>query len=207
MNAWLAAISGGAGFVLGAAGSLLTKRLLREPTRIVSSLWLGAIITALVLAVLGWSVGQRGELAVYAFVLTLGVPLAIIDWVEHRLPRIVVVPQLLGGASGLFCLCVARSDSAPGLRAVWAMLAAAGFYLLLAVLVEGGVGSGDVVLAAVVGLMTGWSGWAELAGALALASFLALVLLLVSREGVRRTAVPFGPCLLAGMTTMLAVAG
>jgi len=207
MNAWLAAISGGTGFVLGAAGSLLTRRLLREPVRIASSWWLGAILTALVLAGLGWCVGYRGELAVYAFVLVLGVPLAIIDWVEHRLPRIVVVPQLLGGTLGLVCLCVARSDSAPGLRAAWAMLAAAGFYLLLAVLVEGGVGSGDVGLAAVVGLMTGWSGWAELAGALALASFIGLVLLLVPREGARRTAVPFGPCLLAGMTTMLAVAG
>jgi leader peptidase (prepilin peptidase)/N-methyltransferase len=207
VNAWSAVVAASAGFVLGTAGSLLTERLLRRRARNASSWWLGAIITALVLAVLGWRVGPRGELVVYAFVLALGVPLAIIDWVEHRLPRIVVVPQLLGGAAGLGWLCVARSDSTPGVRALWAMLAAAGFYLLLAVVVEGGVGSGDVGLAAVVGLVTGWSGWTELAGALVLASFAALVLLLLPRKGGGRAAVPFGPCLLAGMTAVLAVVG
>ena len=205
MNAWPAVVAASAGFVLGAAGSLLTGRLLRQRARIASSWWLGAIITALVLALLGWRVGPRGELVVYAFVLALGVPLAIIDWVEHRLPRIVVVPQLIGGAVGLGLLCVARSDAAPGVRALWAMLAAACFYLLLAVLVEGGVGSGDVGLAAVIGLVTGWSGWAELAGALVLASFVALVLLLVPHQGGGRAAVPFGPCLLAGMMAVLAI--
>jgi leader peptidase (prepilin peptidase)/N-methyltransferase len=207
VNAWPAVVAASGGFVLGSAGSLLTERLLRQQARIASSWWFGAIITALVLALLGWRVGPRGELAVYAFVLALGVPLAIIDWVEHRLPRIVVVPQLLGGAVGLGWLCVARSDAVPGVRALWAMLAAAGFYLLLAVLVEGGVGSGDVGLAAVVGLVTGWSGWAELAGALVLASFVALVLLLVSHKDGGRAAVPFGPCLMAGMTAVLAITG
>ncbi|UOZ03394.1 prepilin peptidase [Amycolatopsis sp. WQ 127309] len=207
VNAWPAVVAASAGFVLGAVGSLLTGRLLRQRARIASSWWLGAIITALVLAVLGWRIGPRGELIVYAFVLALGVPLAIIDWVEHRLPRIVVVPQLLGGAVGLGLLCVARADAAPGIRALWAMLAATGFYLLLAVVVEGGVGSGDVGLAAVVGLVTGWSGWAELAGALVLASFVALVLLLVPRKGGGRAAVPFGPCLLTGMAAMLAITG
>jgi leader peptidase (prepilin peptidase)/N-methyltransferase len=64
-----------------------------------------------------------------------------------------------------------------------------------------------VGLAAVVGLVTGWSGWAELAGALVLASFSALVPLLVSRKGGGRAAVPFGPCLLAGMTAVLAITG
>ena len=81
------------------------------------------------------------------------------------------------------------------------------FYLLLAVLVKGGVGSGDVSLAAVVGLVTGWSGWPELAGSLVLASLGALLLLLLPHHGSLRKAVPFGPCLLAAMTTVLAISG
>ncbi|UOX88395.1 prepilin peptidase [Amycolatopsis sp. FBCC-B4732] len=205
MNGWPAITSAVAGFGLGAAGSLITKQLADRRSRIASSWWFGAFATALVLTILAWRVGARGELPVYAFVLTLGIPLSIIDWLEHRLPRIVVVPQLVGAALGLALLCVARSDPAPGLRALWAMLAAASFYLLLAVLVEGGVGSGDVGLAAVVGLVTGWVGWAELAGAVVLASLVALALLLVPRLRASR-AVPFGPCLLVAMAVTLAVA-
>ncbi|MGW5721933.1 prepilin peptidase [Amycolatopsis sp. NPDC003865] len=205
MNGWPAIIGAVAGFGLGAAGSVITKRLADRPPRIASSWWLGAFVTALVLAILAWHVGTRGELPIYAYVLTLAIPLSIIDWLEHRLPRIVVVPQLVGAALGLAYLCVARSDPAPGLRAVWAMLAAAGFYLLLALLVEGGVGSGDVGLAAVVGLVTGWAGWAELAGAVFLASLIALALLLIPRLRASR-AVPFGPCLVSAMAVTLVVA-
>ncbi|RSM37855.1 hypothetical protein DMA12_35200 [Amycolatopsis balhimycina DSM 5908] len=32
--------------------------------------------------------------------MTLGAPLAVIDWIEHRLPRIVVLAQLAGTALG-----------------------------------------------------------------------------------------------------------
>ncbi|MFG1645538.1 prepilin peptidase [Amycolatopsis sp. NPDC049252] len=205
MNGWQAIIGAVAGFGLGAAGSLITKRLSDRPAPIASSWWLGAIVTALAFAILAWRVGAHGELPIYAYVLALGIPLSIIDLLEHRLPRIVVVPQLVGTALGLTLLCVARSDPGPGFRALWAMLAGAGFYLLLAVLVEGGVGSGDVGLAAVVGLVTGWSGWAELAGAVVLASLIALALLLVPGNRPSR-AVPFGPCLLAGMTVMVLLA-
>lgn len=207
VNAWLTAGSAAVGLVVGAAASSITRTLLRRPVHIAQSWWLGAVITATLLALLGWRIGFHGELLVYAYVLTLGVPLAVIDWVEHRLPRIVVLPQLGGAALGLGLLCVVRFDWASGLRALWAALAAAGFYLLLAVLVEGGVGSGDVSLAAVVGLVTGWSGWPELAGSLVLASLGALLLLLLPHHGSRRKAVPFGPCLLAAMTTVLAISG
>jgi leader peptidase (prepilin peptidase)/N-methyltransferase len=205
VNGWPAIISAVAGFGLGAWGSLITRRFSSRPAQIASSWWFGAFLTALALGILAWRVGSRGELPVYAFVLVLGVPLSIIDWFEHRLPRIVVVPQLVGAALGLAFLCLARSDPGPGLRALWAMLAGACFYLLLAVLTEGGVGSGDIGLAAVVGLMTGWFGWAELAGAIVLASLIALALLLLPRNRASRAA-PFGPCLLTGMTAMLAVA-
>jgi leader peptidase (prepilin peptidase)/N-methyltransferase len=208
VNGWGVAACAASGFLLGAAASVITRRFLKVPTRVARTWWLGAFVTAIAMAVLGWRVGARGELAVYAFVTTLGVPLAVIDWVEHRLPRVVVGPQLLGAALGFGVLCVVREDASPGVRAVLAMLAAAGLYLLLAVLVAGGVGSGDVSLAAVVGLVVGWSGWRELATAMLVASLLALLLLLA--PGVRRRGndgqggVPFGPCLLAGMTVVLA---
>jgi leader peptidase (prepilin peptidase)/N-methyltransferase len=208
MSGWAVAACALAGGLLGAVASVITRRWVRKQAQVARSWWVGAAVTAVVLTVLGWRVGVRGELAVYGFVVVLGVPLAVIDGVEHRLPRLVVWPQLAGAAAGFAILCLIRGDAGPGLRAVGAALAAAVFYLVLAVVVEGGVGSGDVNLAAVVGLVTGWVSWTALAGALMLASVLALLLLAVpqvrSRAG-GSGGVPFGPCLLAGMVTAVAL--
>ena len=62
MNAWLVPVSAGVGLALGAAGSAITKKLLQQSARIARSGWLGAVITAALLALLGWRVGLRGEL-------------------------------------------------------------------------------------------------------------------------------------------------
>ncbi|WIX82870.1 A24 family peptidase [Amycolatopsis carbonis] len=75
----------------------------------------------------------------------------------------------------------------------------------------GGIGAGDVRLAAVVGLVDGWLGWAHLAAALLTALVLALVLSAVPRPHQRgadgKTLVPFGPCLLAGALGVVLISG
>lgn len=199
------------GLALGGMASLVTRRFLSRECSTAGSWWLGAVLTAAVLGLLGWRDAARGELAVYGVVAVLGVSLAVIDWCEHRLPRVLVCPQLAAAAVGFAVLCLVRADPAPGARALGASLAAAGLFLTLAVLTAGGVGAGDISLAAVVGLVCGWSGWLALAGALLLASALAGVLLLV--PGSRRrdehgvAAVAFGPCLLGGALAMVTMAG
>lgn len=202
-----------AGAVLGAAASILTRRFLSgQVSPVLSSWWPGTIITAAVLAVLGWRVGARWELAVYAVVAALGVPLAVIDWVEQRLPRVLVRLALAEAAGGFGLLCVARHDVGPGLRAVLASLVLGCAFLVMAILVPGGIGAGDVRLAGVVGLVAGWSGWPVVTGAVAVALLLALVLAV---PGVRRgtqdgdgpVGVPFGPCLLVGVLAAVAAAG
>ena len=64
-----------------------------------------------------------------------------------------------------------------------------------------GMGFGDVKLAGVIGLVTGYVGW----GALAVGAFAAFVLaggygavLLATGRGGRRSGIPFGPWMLAG---------
>ncbi|MEU3622526.1 hypothetical protein BS329_03760 [Amycolatopsis coloradensis] len=199
---WWWSGSAAAGLVLGAAASGLTRQFLRHERTLAGTWWFGAILTAAVLGLLSWRVGARGELAVYGFVAVLAVPLAIIDWCEHRLPRALMWPQLAGAVLGFVVLCLVSHDPAPGVRALAALVAAGGLFLILAVATGGGVGAGDVSVAAVVGLATGWIGWAQVVGALLTASLLALVM--VTAPGVRRRdddgalVVPFGPCLLAG---------
>ena len=74
-------------------------------------------------------------------------------------------------------------------------------YFAIAFLYPGGMGFGDVKLAGLLGLYLGWLGWAEV-GIGTFAGFLlggltGAVLLLARRAG-RRTALPFGPAMLAG---------
>ena len=78
------------------------------------------------------------------------------------------------------------------------------FYALLRLIRPGGMGGGDVKLAGVVGIYLGWLGWAPLAVG-AFAAFLyggvfGSALLLGRRAG-RKTAIPFGPWILAGAWT------
>ncbi|UUV28560.1 prepilin peptidase [Amycolatopsis roodepoortensis] len=210
-SSWWWSGSAAVGLVLGAAASGLTRRFLRHERPLAGTWWLGSVLTAAALGLLGWRVGARGELAVYGFVAVLAVPLAVIDWCEHRLPRALMWPQLAGAMLGFAVLCLVRHDPAPGGRALAALVAAGGLFLILAVATGGGVGAGDVSAAAVVGLVTGWIGWAQVVGALLTASLLALVM--VAAPGVRRrdddgaTVVPFGPCLLTGALVMALAGG
>ncbi|ANN21147.1 hypothetical protein SD37_39885 [Amycolatopsis orientalis] len=205
-SGWWWSGSAAAGLMLGAAASGLARRFLRPERTLAGAWWFGAMLTAAVLGLLGWRVGARGELAVYGFVAVLAVPLAVIDWCEHRLPRALMWPQLAGAILGFVVLCLVRHAPAPGVRALAALVAAGGLFLLLAVATGGGVGAGDVSVAAVVGLATGWIGWVQVVGALLTASLLALVMIAV--PGVRRrddgaAVVPFGPCLLTGALVMV----
>jgi leader peptidase (prepilin peptidase)/N-methyltransferase len=70
------------------------------------------------------------------------------------------------------------------------------------------LGFGDVKLLGVLGLVLGWFGWGMLLTGvflgLLVGAFVSLVLLATRRAG-RRTAIPFGPPLLAGAVLALAL--
>jgi len=200
-----------AGLVLGAAASTLTRRFLAQPRALAGAEWFGGALTAVVLAFLAWRNGNRDELVVQSLVAVLGVPLAIIDWFEHRLPRALVLPQLAAAAVGFAALSIAHAEPEPGLRALVASVALAAAFLALAVATAGGVGAGDVSLAAVVGLVCGWLGWPQVLGALVVALLLALCLVAIPaarrRDERGAAVVPFGPCLLGGTLAMVLAAG
>jgi leader peptidase (prepilin peptidase)/N-methyltransferase len=210
-SSWWLCGATAAGLLLGAAASALTRRLLRERRPVAGSWWLGAAATAVVVALLAWRVGDHGACLVYAFAGVLAVPLTVIDWCEHRLPRLLSWPLLAGVIVGFTVLCLARHDAGPGVRAGASLLAAGALFLVLAVLSNGGVGAGDLVVAAVVGAVTGWIGWPQVAGALLMAFLLALLLVVVPgghrRDESGGIAVPFGPCLFGGALVIVLLGG
>jgi len=145
---------------------------------------------------------QIPALPAFTYFVAMGVALAFIDIEYRRLPNVIVLPSypviallLLGatlwthgwsalarsgiGAGGLFCL-----------------------YLLLALIYPAGMGMGDVKLAGLVGGVLGYLSWACLAlGAFAgfLLGSIAGIAMLVSGRADRRTALPFGPFMIAGV--------
>lgn len=131
----------------------------------------------------------------------VSVALAAIDIDVRRLPDRIVLPSavigvvLLGGADllrgDLFALGTAGAGSG----------AAALLFAVLWFVKPGGMGLGDVKLAAVLGLFLGQLGLAQLivgiTGGFVLGGCFGIALLLLRGAG-RGTAIPFGPWMLAG---------
>ncbi|MFI6641990.1 prepilin peptidase [Streptomyces sp. NPDC050504] len=158
-------------------------------------------VSALSCALLAAATGFRPELAVWLPLVPFAVLLSVVDRRVHRLPDhltlplAVVVPLLLGGAALL-----------PGAGGAWTTallggLALGGAYFVLFLINPNGLGFGDVKLAVPLGVALGWYGW-DVLFAGAFAGFLFGTVyglgLMVSRRGGRKTAIPFGPFMIAG---------
>lgn len=142
------------------------------------------------------------------FFAAISVVLSVIDLKTHRLPNAIVLPSYLVSFFLLTLACVFGADWTALLRAAIAMVVVFGFYFLLRAIRPGGMGGGDVKLAGLIGIQLGWFGWGSVVvGTLAaflLGGLFGLVLLL-ARRARRRTAIPFGPWMLAGAWTGIAV--
>lgn len=173
--------------------------------------------TALAFLAVVWIVGDRAStvdpagvvsLVAYLYLAAISIALALIDLDTHRLPNAIVLPSYVVIA---LLFVVAWLLGAPGeslLRAALSGAALFAFYALLRAVRPGGMGGGDVKLAGVLGMALGWIGW----GALAVGAFAAFVLggvfglaLIATRRATRRTAVPFGPWMIAGAWIGIAV--
>jgi leader peptidase (prepilin peptidase)/N-methyltransferase len=133
-------------------------------------------------------------IALSLLLILLVVPAALID-IEHRvIPNKITVPGVVLALAIGFAL-----DPAGEPERIIAGLAAGGFLLLAALAYPGGMGMGDVKLAAVMGLCLG----AAVAPAIliALLSGVGVGAAIIARKGAaegRKTAIPFGPFLAAG---------
>jgi leader peptidase (prepilin peptidase)/N-methyltransferase len=159
-----------------------------------------ALCAVAAVAVVLASDGTRGLLLGLALTAVL-VPAALID-LDHRL-----IPNVLTLAGALAALAIGLATDPSGVPEQLLAGAAAGGFLLAAALARpGGMGMGDVKLAAVLGLFLGWEVGVALLVALLAGTIVGLAV--IARRGVaegRRTALPFGPFLaLGGMVALLA---
>ena len=145
------------------------------------------------------TVSQALELVAFLYLAAVSVVLAVIDIDTRRLPDRIVLPSYAVGAALLGGAGILRGDAASLLVALVGAVAAAGFFLLLHLV--GGMGLGDVKLAGVVGLFLGYLGVAQLtvgiAAGFAVGALAGIALMVVTGRS-RKTAIPFGPWILAG---------
>jgi leader peptidase (prepilin peptidase)/N-methyltransferase len=168
--------------------------------------------TAILFAFLYWHYGLGWELALVALYCCLFIILLLIDLEHNILPNKIVYPAML------FAIVIAALGSIFGFEPsaiagigfrLWIVDAAIGggigFVLLLlpALFYRGGMGWGDIKLAALIGLVTGFP-LVILAMLLAMFSGgLVAAILLLSKLKSRKDTIPFGPFLaLAAMATL-----
>jgi len=137
----------------------------------------------------------------HAALLAVGVWLVVVDARTHRLPNRIVLPTLAATAALALVDAIATREGAALLRGGCGLLILGGFYALLRAMSSGGLGGGDVKLAAVIGLVLGWHGWQALAvgaaSAFVLAALYALALM-AARRAVASTRIAFGPWMVLG---------
>jgi leader peptidase (prepilin peptidase)/N-methyltransferase len=140
-------------------------------------------------------------LVAFLYFAAVSVALALIDLDTRTLPNVIVIPSFVVGALLLSGASMLSGDLGSLVIATVGAIALAALYLGVALVHPGGMGFGDVKLAAVVGLFLGFIGWEALAvGTLAafiLGGMFGITLLATGRA-TRKTGMPFGPWMLGG---------
>jgi leader peptidase (prepilin peptidase)/N-methyltransferase len=154
--------------------------------------------------------GITALLPAYLYLTAIGIALAAIDFDVQRLPDAIVLPSYVVGVLLLLPAGAIDGDWRAAERAAFAMAGLFALYFALALAYPGGMGFGDVKLAGLLGLYLGWISW----GSVVVATFGAFVLggivgglLIAARRLTRKSAIPFGPCMLVGALMALFFAG
>jgi len=178
-----------------------TRWLRGEPAGVRRRLGM-ALAGAVVLGSLAVSIGWRPAAVAFALMGFVGVILGAIDLEHHRLPDRLTLSGAVGSGVALLLDAAATGDSWPNLlRGLICAGVAFAMFLVMALISPSGMGFGDVKLAALLALHTGWLSW-QLAIVAVLAGFLlggvASLVLVATRRATLRTAIAFGPALLVG---------
>jgi leader peptidase (prepilin peptidase) / N-methyltransferase len=140
-------------------------------------------------------------LPAYLYFAAIGVALTVIDLQAGRLPNAIVLPSYPAVAGLLAVSAAVEGDWWAFVRALLGGAILFAFFFALAFLYPAGMGFGDVKLAGVVGGVLAYLSWSALIiGAFAgflIGAMAGLTLMAIKRAG-RKTAIPFGPSMIAG---------
>ena len=167
------------------------------------------LLTGVLFALVTWRAVQLGQLAAVPALLVftaLGIALAAIDLDVRRLPNALVLPAYPVIAALLGIAAAIQDDWWSLARAGLGGIALFAFFFVVATLSPGGMGFGDVKWAGVVGMVLGYLSW----GALVIGAFAGFflgavvgILVMATGSGGRKTALPFGPFMVAGALAAL----
>ena len=139
-------------------------------------------------------------LAAYLYLAAAGIALAMIDIDVKRLPNKIVLPSYAVVSVLLTIAAFGEQDWWPLARAAIGAAALFAFYFALAFAYPAGMGFGDVKLAGVLGALMGYLFWSALIiatfGAFLFGAVVGVTLMVAGRGG-RKTAIPFGPFMIA----------
>ncbi|HJP78868.1 MAG TPA: prepilin peptidase [Pseudonocardiaceae bacterium] len=166
--------------------------------------------TGLVFAGLAAQLGhQLWALPAYLYFAAIGIALALIDIDVRRLPNAVVLPSYPVLAVLLALAAFLEHDWWALLRAVIGAAALFAFYFVLAMAYPAGMGFGDVRLAGLIGAVLAYQSWSALIigafGGFVLGAIVG-VAVIASQKGDRKTALPFGPFMIAAALAAIFVA-
>jgi leader peptidase (prepilin peptidase)/N-methyltransferase len=152
--------------------------------------------------------GFRIELLAAFALAALTLPLVIIDIKEHRLPNPLTYAGFILGIVVSAAISIRQGNIRPTVDSLILALIASAFFLLLNILSRGGMGIGDVKLAAMLGALTSPFGWSIIGAGFVFAFVLGAIiglLLLVFKKATRKTLIPFGPYMLIGVWIALII--
>ncbi|MEV6316104.1 A24 family peptidase [Streptomyces sp. NPDC051776] len=171
---------------------------------------LTAAAASLVCGGLAATTGARPELALWLLLVPFLGVLTLVDLAVHRLPDVLTLPLPAAAIALLGAAALLPGNAGSWTGAVLGGLGLGAAYLVLFLIHPRGMGFGDVKLALTLGVALGWYGWPLLfAGAFAGFLFGALygAGLLLTRRASRKTALPFGPFMIAGTLLGLMLGG
>jgi len=140
----------------------------------------------------------------------LGVALGAVDLAHHRLPDALTLPAIPMTAALIAVVELARPGTGSPLTAIVVAVIGTGLFWGLSAIAPRAMGLGDVKLVPSLALMTGYLSVATALLAVVIAFVLGALVAVVGLA-VRRlsmtSAIPFGPCLLAGCWLVLTFPG
>jgi leader peptidase (prepilin peptidase)/N-methyltransferase len=208
----------GAGVLPGLAGALAGAlagsgiRMLLAALRRGAKIRRGVLeLAAAAVTGIGVAVAWPGPLvALVVWAGLLGVALGAVDLVHHRLPDALTLPAIPITAVVIAGVELARPGTGSPVTAIVVAVIGTGLFWGLSTLAPRAMGLGDVKLLPSLALMTGYLSVATALLAVVIAFVLGALVALVGLT-VRRlsmtSAIPFGPCLLAGCWLVLAFPG
>jgi leader peptidase (prepilin peptidase)/N-methyltransferase len=168
-------------------------------------IWVGIISAGLIITSTAL-MGPQWQLPAVLFLAAITGPLCVIDLRTQTLPNVITLSAIPITLALLLLPAIAQQDWSSYLRAAGGGVLLLSAFAVLHLVSPGGLGLGDVKLAASLGIVLGWISWsAPLVAMVAgfIASAIVSLGLLATKRATRKTLIPFGPFMLFGAWLIL----